>query len=148
MAIDQAAATLATAGATLAVGLLVAFIAYRQWAVARTKLKLDLFEKRYALYRRIEKALQPNVRLEDWSDEMSLLYMLTETRFLFSRAMAEELLKTYKWKINTSIPAIGTSEYLAEGGQEQRHKALAELHRRATVIDKIAFPYLDFSNWK
>jgi len=36
--------------ATFIVGLAVAFIAFQQWKVARHKLRLDLFEKRYKVY--------------------------------------------------------------------------------------------------
>ena len=36
--------------ATLVIGGLAALIAWRQWKVAQAKLKLDLFEKRYAIF--------------------------------------------------------------------------------------------------
>lgn len=35
---------------TTAVALIVAWVAFQQWRVARAKLKLDLFDKRYAIF--------------------------------------------------------------------------------------------------
>ena len=38
------------AGGVVVIGSLGAFIAYKQYQLGRDKLKLDLFEKRYAVY--------------------------------------------------------------------------------------------------
>lgn len=46
-------APLIQAGTTFAVGLAVAYIAWRQWKTAREKLALDLFDKRFEVYRTI-----------------------------------------------------------------------------------------------
>lgn len=39
-----------TVTAAVIVGIIASYIAYRQWRTAHAKLKLDLFEKRYALF--------------------------------------------------------------------------------------------------
>ncbi|MCA8037073.1 hypothetical protein LGM46_29325 [Burkholderia arboris] len=46
-----------TALATLTIGGVAAYIAYRQYRVAHAKFKLDLFEKRFVIYQAVVRAL-------------------------------------------------------------------------------------------
>ena len=55
--------------ATLIVGLAVAFIALRQWLVARYKLRLDLFEKRYKVYEASAQFLSVIVSRANFNDD-------------------------------------------------------------------------------
>ena len=41
-------------GLTIIVGLLVAYVAYNQFVLAREKRKLDLFEKSFAIYKGVQ----------------------------------------------------------------------------------------------
>lgn len=54
----SALAPLIAAAVTLLVGILVAFVAYRQWRVAHEKLILDLFDKRFAVYNEAREAVR------------------------------------------------------------------------------------------
>jgi hypothetical protein len=49
-------------GLTIIVGLLVAYAAYNQFVLAREKLKLDLFEKRYAIFKSLQSFLSDILR--------------------------------------------------------------------------------------
>ena len=54
--------------ATLIVGLSVAFIAWQQWQLARNKLRLDLFDRRYKVFeatRRFLAVILRDARFED-----------------------------------------------------------------------------------
>ena len=55
--------------ATLVVGVSVAFIALQQWLLARHKLRLDLFEKRYGVYEASKQFLSVILSRANFTDE-------------------------------------------------------------------------------
>jgi len=54
---------------TIIVGILVAFIAYRQFVLVNEKFKLDLFEKRFAIYLGVESFLAYIIGGESGNEE-------------------------------------------------------------------------------
>ena len=82
----QAMGPVVTAAATVAIGAIVAFVAWRQWQTAREKLALDLFEDRIAVYSKVLSAIRlierpgrsegknPNVLLREARDEAQFLF--------------------------------------------------------------------------
>ncbi|MCC8799202.1 hypothetical protein [Xanthomonas euvesicatoria] len=77
--------------ATLFIGGFVAIIAYMQWRTARAKVRLDLYERRLAMYQRMRAALADgsvmtgNFTLVEF---MAKLPDQAEVRFLFGNAVA------------------------------------------------------------
>lgn len=55
--------------ATLVVGIAIAFFAYQQWSIARHKLRLDLFEKRYKVYEATARFLSLIMSLANFNDD-------------------------------------------------------------------------------
>lgn len=53
---------LITGGATFIVGMIVAFIAWRQWETAKDKLTIDLFDRRLLAWQRIQKSLKDRTK--------------------------------------------------------------------------------------
>lgn len=84
------AAVIAVAGVAI-----TAIIAYRQYAVAKAKLKLDLFDKRYAIFQEIWEILS-GVAIQGTQEfkKKNGLYtpfnnLRPKTRFLFGSAIAD-----------------------------------------------------------
>jgi hypothetical protein len=74
----------------LAIGVLAGYIAFNQWRVAKAKLNLDLFEKRYAIFvatwTEISQAIQtPEVRMTN----PEFTNLLPKAQFLFGPEIRE-----------------------------------------------------------
>lgn len=91
----QALGPIANALATVAIAGVASLIAWRQWAVANDKLVLDLFDKRFEVYRAASK-FHHDVLAADFSDENSRLLpafgeIVDRSRFLFPTSVSLEL---------------------------------------------------------
>ncbi|PAM73162.1 hypothetical protein CEK00_04765 [Stenotrophomonas maltophilia] len=77
-----------TAGGQLAVAIAVAYVAWRQAKTARNKLKVDLFDKRFALVkelrRRIDRIRAEQIGAEDF---LTLPELAREMEYLFDSAV-------------------------------------------------------------
>lgn len=85
-----------TAIAIPIIALVAAWVAFRQWQIARNKLKLDLFEKRMAVYDAARKALgavAARGRLTR-DEEVEYLTGVSPAKWLFGRELAKYLDET------------------------------------------------------
>lgn len=118
---------LGTPMVALLASVIAGFIANRQWKTARNKLKLDLFDKRIAIYKLALNALQ-NIR----TDKMNVMAVeelensLHAARWLFNTEVAiylhELALRTYR----TSGPSLHSGANLTE---TEFAEALTELEK-------------------
>ncbi len=86
-----------TACLTPLIAIALAYIAWRQKQIAQNKLKLDLFEKRFKLYQKIEAYIvQAEAIFEQPKDEMKhaqeMYDIIASSGFLFSNSRIECLL--------------------------------------------------------
>jgi len=139
------AAVIAVAGVVI-----TATIAYRQYAVAKAKLKLDLFDKRYAIFQEIWEILSGVALLGTLEfKKRNGLYtpfnnLRPKARFLFDAAIADYVdeLATH-W---TKLSAVEPYERPKEA--EEKARLQNWFHEQATSMRERFGPYLNFEKWK
>ncbi len=138
---------------TVLVGLFAAYVAYRQYALGREKFKLDLFEKRFALFAGTRRFLTHI--LDDGNASLQHLFefraSVAEATFLFDDDITDYLnaidAKALQlWKLTETIRPL-------PAGQE-RTKAAGDISEAVEWLTnqlpelKIRFsPYLKFRRW-
>lgn len=139
---------------TLTVGIVGGIIAYRQAAVAKAKLKLDLFEKRYPIFQQtweiMSEVVMKGTREKNYGLSHPFASFMPQARFLFGKEVDAYLSDAVsKW----------AELHGYEGEREDRHAAaqhaarVRELknwfHEQASTGLKALFgPYLDFEKWR
>lgn len=83
----------ATGWVTAIIAGAVAFVSYQQWQVARAKLLLDLFEKRFAVYLDARRLVSEAVQMGKFTDDAMPNEVLAKGRFLFGDEIVAELTK-------------------------------------------------------
>lgn len=139
---------------TLVIGLIAGGIAYRQYRIARAKFKLDLFEKRHAVFLEtwafLSKFFEP-----DWFDGRDILVFrqhVASARFLFGPKIAD-FVKTVEQKaLKRGDAYIATRKAATEKERTSAKKEIDEITVWAqqevrTIADRFA-PYLDLSKWR
>jgi hypothetical protein len=139
----------------LLVGGIAAGIAYRQYGVARARLKLDLFEKRFAIFHKtweiLSEVVMKGTREKNYGLATPFNNFLPEAQFLFG-----EPIKKYLDEVSSRWTRLYGLE--AERGEEgiDRHANISEarelkcwFHEQASTGVKAQFdPYLNFENWR
>jgi len=137
---------------TLIVGLAVVFIAWRQWQVARNKLRLDLFDRRYKVYDATKKFLAAILRDATFTDSQLFEFYAgtSDTEFLFSSDVVDYLAQIRKRALDMRLHQK-TYEPMPVGDERSRHvqaehDELLWLTNQLTAMTKIFTPYLGFSH--
>jgi len=140
---------------TLTVGMVAGVIAHRQAAVAKAKLKLDLFDKRYPIFEEVWKIMSAVVNKGTRDQNYGLFTpfnnLIPRTRFLFGpdvEAYLSEAVK--KWAHLHALEAeIGGAGVRAADYAEKRRELLDWFEEQAQRGVKELFgPYLAFERWK
>ncbi|NRP02031.1 hypothetical protein [Stenotrophomonas maltophilia] len=84
---------LATAAGQLGLALMVFYVAWRQWRTARNKLKLDLFDRRFAAYEELRDAANAFRRRHEMKQADAMLALAPTFRYLFGRKVSEAVVK-------------------------------------------------------
>jgi hypothetical protein len=139
---------------TLVIGLIAAGIAYRQYRIARAKFKLDLFEKRHAVFLEtwafISKFFDPN--WFDGRDIMVFRQHVANARFLFGPEIARFVEVVEKKALTRGDAYIAVRKASTEDERIAATKILngttewAQTEARA-ITGRFA-PYLDLSKWR
>lgn len=133
-----------------ALGLLIAF---RQWRTARNKLKLDLYEKRLAVYEAAREAIGKIVTGGKTTNqiEMEFLVGIRGAKWLFDKKMVKYLNE----KLWYEIIEIGTIQAELEGADPSPEKSRliarrAEIKKRfnehLNEIDEKFYPFLSLGH--
>jgi len=130
------------------IALIAAWVAFRQWQIARNKLKLDLYDKRMAVYDAVRKTLgiaTSRGRLSQ-HDEVEYLSGIATTKWLFGREVATYLEETLWHKI-VDFGLHNTMSSSPAGDERSRHlQARTEVFRwlvdQYKELDKLCAPYL------
>lgn len=142
--------------ATLAVGCAVAFIAWQQWQLARNKLRLDLFDRRYKVYDATRKFLAIFARDYTFTDSQlgEFAADTSEAEFLFGSDVVDYLAQIRTGALDRRTRRERAhQEVLQMPADEQAHQhakaAEAEqqmwLDEQITAMTKTFTPYLGFS---
>lgn len=84
---------LATAAGQLGLALMVFYVAWRQWRTARNKLKLDLFDRRFAAYEELRVAANAFRIGAEMKQADAMLALAPTFRYLFGRKASDGVIK-------------------------------------------------------
>ncbi len=135
------------------VAIIVAWIGFQQFLLARERFKLDLFEKRFAVYKAAQKLL--SIILRDAKIELNDIFDYQKDRqdavFLFDKKIVDYLDALYSEALALSItreeykdlPVGKERTKLVEKGSNILKELLDELPKLKDVFS----PYLKFKTW-
>ena len=123
------------------IALIVAFIAFQQWRTARNKLKLDLFDKRMAVYQSVRDTLGTVVRSGALTQDEEINYLagIQTAKWLFRPVVVEYLEKTL-WHRLVDLGLHNTMS-TERGNLEERTK---HIHLRAETMKWLMSQYTEF----
>jgi hypothetical protein len=149
---------------TLIIGTIAGLITFRQYQVARAKLKLDLFEKRITVFNKTWQDVVDTVMTRDiigtnYTEEDDFPTPFSnyrpEAAFLFGKdidAYMNELSSNWSELHNLEHPTVDADQERpdADGKRLEKLGVLMDWFvDQASTRTKAKFsPYLDFANWK
>lgn len=137
---------------TLVIGGIAAYIAWHQWRVARAKLNLDLFEKRYEIFEatwsELSKALQTGPQ---GPSNPNFTNLFPQAQFLFGTEIREYMFEisskmTKLWMMQQQTKASGNVMSAENTQRELELSVWFEVHAKDECRSRFG-RYLDFSNW-
>lgn len=124
-------------------------IAWRQYRVAADKLRLDLFERRLEVFRRVNLFLRSG-STPDGQGNVDIFRSLHEARFLFDASVAA---KIDEWRIAVQELKM-TQTQQQDPAAEQRRQAMVKAAQakvqaawQQDIVD-VFEPFMSFSNWR
>ena len=139
---------------TLIIGIAIVVVAWQQRQIARHKLRLDLFDRRYKVYEATRKFLSIILRDARFDqDQLFEFYAGTsDAEFLFDSAVVAYLEQLRKRALHMST-AQKVYERMPVGDERSRHVQaehddLSWLTDQLTGMSKVFSPYLAFSHVK
>ena len=139
--------------ATPVLAVLGVLIAYRQWATARDKLRLDLYERRLAVYQAARNLLGTVYTLGDISQDAEFAYLngTSGSQWLFGPEVKDYLKKELWGQIIRHQGIRGELESLDRGEERKRlAQSRAELRKwflaQDIRLDELFMPYLGFQH--
>ncbi|MGE0471732.1 MAG: hypothetical protein AB7L09_26365 [Nitrospira sp.] len=140
---------------TVVLAISAAYIAYQQYRLGREKFKLDLFEKRFAVFSGTRKFLThilTDGNLKDYNYLWEYRAAIGEAEFLFETDVTEYLEDIYKQALKLKTHSEEMSSLPAGPDRTQLnhelHEALSWLLDQLPQL-KIRFsPYMKFKTWK
>ena len=140
--------------ATLVVACAVAYVAWQQWQIARHRLRLDLFDRRYKVYDATRKFLSIILREARFEEAQLFEFYAgtSDTEFLFDSAVVDYLEQVRKRAVHMRT-AQRVYEHMPVGDERSRHVQaehddLLWLTDQLTAMSKVFSPYLAFSHVK
>lgn len=140
-----------TAIASTIFGISAIFFAYQQWKINTSKLKLDLFEKRYAVYDGVRKFLSVILSEATFTDKDLFQYYAdtSDAEFLFGSEVVTfiDKVKRKSLRMRTlqkKYDRLPTGEKRSEL-VEKEHVELEWLMGQLSQLRKVFSPYLSFS---
>jgi hypothetical protein len=139
---------------TLVIGCAVAYVAWQQWQVARHRLRLDLFDRRYKVYDATRKFLSIILREARFEDSQLFEFYAgtSDAEFLFDSHVVKYLEQVRKRAVDLCTHQK-IYEHMPVGDERSRHVQaehddLLWLTDQLTAMTKVFSPYLGFSHVK
>ena len=140
--------------ATVVLGCAVAYVAWQQWQIARHRLRLDLFDRRYKVYDATRKFLSIILREARFEDSQLFEFYAgtSDAEFLFDSALVDYLEQVRKRAVNMRTHQR-VYEHMPVGDERSRHVQaehddLVWLMDQLTAMTQVFSPYLSFSHVK
>jgi hypothetical protein len=135
---------------TLIIGAIAGLITWRQYQVAKAKLKLDLFQKRYDIFHKTWVTLSDAVLRGTHEDHHGMATpfnnFLPEAAFLFGPEIAKYLDEvSTKW---TELHGLGSAKNSTETTDRMMELEQWFFDQASEGAKKKFGKYLDFKNWK
>jgi hypothetical protein len=133
---------------TWLVAVFVAYVTWRQMYIARRKLILDLFDRRYQVFTATEeflaKAANGNLKLPG-PDEIKFLQETSHARFLFESDVTDAINEightAYKrWTLEQTMPATG--DIARAQNISQQSQVAEEMRNRLAGLAELFGPYM------
>jgi hypothetical protein len=133
----------------IAIAFLAVCIAWGQWVTARSRLILDLYDKRRAVYTKFHGPIGKAVREGrcDHENYFDFIVVLDEARFLFGRDVQD-----YIGEIGDTLNKLGSAtsmlkaDHLPEEERQQnlsvQHACMRQLFEFWLHLDKLMVPYM------
>jgi hypothetical protein len=135
--------------------IIVAWTGYQQHRLAKEKLKLDLFEKRFSVYKGVQIFLSQIMQEGKLNlDSLSELHKATqEAEFLFEVEIPKYIdsirSKALKMRaIQSKYENMSTTGDERNRLIDKEHIIFTELTNEFHELSKVFMPYLKFSKWK
>jgi hypothetical protein len=139
---------------TIIVGFLVAFIAYRQFILAKERFKLDLFEKRFAIYKGVQSLLsyileQGNVTLDKIfqfrAETQDAPFLFNDDIPLYLKEIDKNVLHLWSTTEQRKAKPQGNERSILAKEETELVKSLIG---KLPELQNIFSPYLKFKTWK
>jgi biopolymer transport protein ExbB/TolQ len=149
MVVDPQSITVTAAAVAAASAASSVFVAYQQWRLAQAKLRLEQFEKRFAVYESTLNFLQEALRNREWPSDGDAEFrrQIETARFLFPDAVADKLTQIRRVIIDMSEAAEAAGDALPDdperpGFLKQRRDAAYHLRNEIPRLAKIFAPHM------
>lgn len=139
---------------TLAVAVAVGLIGWGQWRLARNKLRLDLFDRRYKVFDATRNFASEILKTATFTNDQLFIFYAgtTDAEFLFGSDVVDYLTETRTravkmrqlQKVYENLP-LGEERTKAVNAE---HNELIWMNDQLTRMTKIYRPYLGFSHIK
>ena len=138
---------------TVVLGVVAAYVAVHQWRVAKAKLNLDLFDRRYAIFEATWTELSQSIQTQNVRiTNPAFTNLLPKAQFLFGPEIRDYMLEVSNqigqlWVIQQKVKAnnnIIPQDMISK--DQDLTKWLAD-HAMTECRARFA-PYLDFRNWR
>ena len=139
---------------TIAIGAVVAYIAWRQYRTSHDRFRLDLFEKRYDVYRALMKFLRGLAPDTSKTGEQIMAFRAdtNDARFLFGPEVVDFLSEIYSksWQYRRTIHRLSDRNPTDHEKYKQWANDEAELLRwfddQMKRVNEVFAPYLSFKD--
>ncbi|MFS4514356.1 hypothetical protein ACMFLR_10870 [Delftia tsuruhatensis] len=134
-------------------GLMQVAIAWRQAKTATNKLRLDMFDRRLAVYRGATDAIKTAIRLQDFPSDYdpSFLDGIYGARWILSPEIASYL-QDELWKTLLDLHSVSSAVGYAKDSAEHaalldaKSRKLKEVHSLTKELDRRFAPFLNMNN--
>jgi hypothetical protein len=134
---------------TIIIATFVAYVAYVQFKLANEKFKLDLFEKRFAIYKEVESFLQKNMPNITSEEALNFFYNTKAAIFLFEDDIADYLNEIFKNALELEKIRIENPSGPFPSSYNELWKWFVDqlAAKPSPLIEKFS-PYLKLKTWK
>jgi len=134
------------------IALAVGFVAFQQFLLAREKFKLDLFEKRLAIYKAVQIYLDEIRRNQDASDKLIKEFEANThtSKFLFDSDVSDFIDEIYGMGIRLNLsnrPHESMTPRQRELSDGIREKVITDFMDYNASLVKRFLPYMKFKRW-
>ncbi len=140
---------------TFGIGLIAAYVAWRQYELASAKLKLDLFERRYAIFHQVwvifSETVLDGAAKRNHGFATPFNNLLPEAAFLFGKEIEGYLNEAARKWTELQAAEVESNELRASSHQwiEKKRELLNWFEEQASRGVKQQFGrYLNFERWK